>query len=452
VVFSILYVVVLKPLPWPASARLVQISESRRGGSNRLGAIAKNATYLAWRDHPATLESMAGWTVDTATFSDGIEPDRISVASVSATIFPLLGASPLVGALFTSQDESPTAGGPVVLSYALWQQKYGSSPGVLGRAVKINSEARRIVGVMPASFTTPDQDTRAWIPMYVPPVSDGKSDAKTISMVRHITNDYFAAMQIRMLAGRTFTAADSKSSQPVVIVNQAFADQYLEPPAVGRKIPAGEVVGVVDNVRQRSVTDPFQPDVYQAIAQLDKGEQYHMPRLVVRTAGPPVSLAPVMRALVREQDPGVALEDVTTMEDRLAASLAQPRMYTAWLGVFAFFALAVAAVGLFGVLSYSVAQRSREIGLRTALGTKPTDIVRLVLGQGLRMSLGGAAAGLALSFLLLKPLAALLYGVSAYDPWSYTVMILALLAVSTVACVIPARRASKLDPMRVLRA
>jgi putative ABC transport system permease protein len=265
---------------------------------------------------------------------------------------------------------------------------------------------------------------------------------------------------VRLIEGRAFTDADTTASLPVVVVNRTFATRYLGDAALGAKLPLQlnegqpdwEVMGVVDDLRQRSVTDPAQPEIFASYRQRATGFGSSEAYLVVRTASDPAAFVPTLRALVREQDPSLALESVMTMEDRLITSLARPRLYAVLLGGFAIFALAIAGVGLFGVLSYSVAQRAREIGVRTALGARPLDIVRLVVGQGLAMTLGGLAFGLAASFALVRYLSTFLYGVTVYDAVSFVAVPIVLAAVAGAACVVPARRAARVDPLRVLKA
>jgi hypothetical protein len=276
--------------------------------------------------------------------------------------------------------------------------------------------------------------------------------ASVHASIRQVTPGFLEAMGIRLVAGRFFSDADTATSMRVVIVNRAFAREYLGEPAVGQKLPSSQVVGVTEDVHQGSVTDPATPELYDCAWQLPDGIDWEDQRLVVRSAGDPLQLVPVLRGAVAQADRRVVVDDVRTMEDRVTRSLARPRLYAVLLAGFAAFALLIAAVGLFGVLSYSVAQRSREMGVRAALGARPSDIVRLVVGQGVAMAATGLAVGLLLCSLLLKPLSALLYGVTVHDPWSYALVAALLLAVSAAACAIPARRASRMDPLKVLRA
>jgi ABC-type antimicrobial peptide transport system permease subunit len=173
--------------------------------------------------------------------------------------------------------------------------------------------------------------------------------------------------------------------------------------------------------------------------------------LVVRTSSDPRALIPSLRDIAQGVAPAAPLESVLTMQDRVAGSLARPRLYAILLGAFAAFALLIAGVGLFGVLSYSVAQRSREIGVRAALGAQVRDIVGLVLRQSMAIALSGVAAGMVASFWIAQTLRQFLYGVTPRDALSFVLVGVVLLAVAAVATIVPAKRAATMDPVTVLR-
>ena len=773
IIFSVLYGVLLKPLPWAGADRLVRLSETRQGGANRFGAILTNATYRAWQDRPATIEGIGAYSSRPYTFSDGAATERVQVVEVTAALFPLMGARPALGTLFTSRDEQPGGAEVIVISHGFWQERFGGSRSALGRTVRLDGRGYQIVAVMAPGFDFPTRETRAWLPMFVPAVSNGKSHGWTVSIfsavarlrpgatprqaaaegtararrgedlglagtavfgssgvvdiaaaplleaetaevrpalviflaavglllatatanvaslqlaraasrrreiairsalgagtgrlarqllvesaligvaggllgvaiaaalrralpsllpadfprmadigldlpvlgvafglslitglsfgawpalqarrlalaeslaedglaplgsglrtrtsrarafvivlqvactcvllvgaallarsfqsllgvdrgfdphnvltaaipmpeasytgarraeiatnllarlravpgvraaavtvtlplmphellggftmparngtgtrsvraaIRQVSPGYFEALGIRLVAGRPFSERDTSASQPVAMVNRAFVKQYLDEPAIGQRLPSGEIVGVVEDVRHRGAVDAVQPEVYVAWPQLKEGLTADEPKVVIRTSTDPKALVETLRSLVRAQDASLALDDVGTMEDRVSTNVARPRLYAVLLGGFAGSALLIAAVGLFGVLSYSVAQRTREIGVRTAIGARPADIVGLVVRQGLAMTAWGAALGLAASLALAGYLKGLLFGVTATDGWSYAVVLGALLAATAVACALPARRAAKTDPLKALRA
>jgi putative ABC transport system permease protein len=200
----------------------------------------------------------------------------------------------------------------------------------------------------------------------------------------------------------------------------------------------------------RSIADPTQPEIYASYTQLSGGITSD-PSLVIRTAGDPAALAFDLRSIVRQEDASLALESVMTMSDRLVQSLARPRLYAVILGGFAIFAVLIAGVGLFGVLSYAVALRSREIGVRTALGAAPRDIVALVVRQSAVVTGAGVVLGLAGAYVLASSMSTVLYGVQPADAATFLAVPAVLTVVALAACVVPARRAASVDPLRVLK-
>jgi predicted permease len=284
---------------------------------------------------------------------------------------------------------------------------------------------------------------------------------------RQVSPGYFGAMGQRLVEGRDFTDADAASSQPWVIVNREFARKYLEGKALGWVLPGSgdkppastndrPIVGVVEDTVRRDVTDEPQPEIYyvashaadalsvQQVFASDLG-------LIVRASSDPRALVPALRAIAAAAAPDAPLESVMTMRDRVGESLAKPRLYAALLGTFAAFALVIAGVGLFGVLSYSVALRAREIGVRSALGAQVGDIIALVVRQALVIVAIGLAGGLLASWWIGAALRTFLYGVTPHDALSFAAVALVLLVVAIVATIVPARRAASVDPVSVLR-
>jgi putative ABC transport system permease protein len=277
---------------------------------------------------------------------------------------------------------------------------------------------------------------------------------------RFVSPNYFAAMGMRVRRGRGFTASDSPNSQMVVVVNETFVRRYLPVEPLGATVPitylpnshdGQTVVGVVDDVRQQGATDPPQPEIFFDYRQLSVGMMFGTPVVIARTSGDPARLLPTMARFAQEAQSGLVADSAMTMDDRLVTSLAQPRLYALLFGTFAVFALLVAATGLFGVLSYSVAQRGREIGVRTALGARPSDIASLVVKQALMITVAGSAIGLGAAFLLVTLIGTLLYGVTAHDGLTFALVPIAILAIAAMACYGPARRAAAISPLTMLR-
>jgi putative ABC transport system permease protein len=779
--FSVAYGVLLKPLPFANANRLVRLSETREGSTRIIRPLMTNATYLAWQQDSSTLDGLGGWSTETVTFTaDGRAPERLSVTDATASLFTMLDARPIVGSLFTAEQEVTDEDGLAVLSFDAWQRLYGGRPDVAGETIMLDGARRTITGVMSRDFAFPDRETQLWVPLHVPPVVNaspgkrialfdsigllkpgrtaiqaaaegtararsapdlgmvviavfgsrgpaaisatpllaamtgdvkpavmlflaavallfvaalanissmqlaramarrreiairaalgaggmqlarqlllenlivglagglagllvtvmlhralptllpadfprmtdvfvdwrvtlfaltlalaasiivgllpalmarrvqlvealvedslapmgggvrthvarmrtaimvgqvaiaaillvgatllsrsfvalthvdrgyepahlltaqlpmpsqlftgvrraaivdrlidrlkqvpgvthaastgvlplmrgeslmsfplpsrrpGESQVPVQTAVRIVSADYFATMGMRLAEGRAFSAADSQTSVPAVVVNRNFVRTYLPDGAIGVKMPVHfsehkdtwEIVGVVDDVRQRSATDPPKPELFACVCQIAQGVETSTPIVVVRTTDDPAKYVPTLRALVHEADPSIALESVMTMDERLSSNLARPRLYAVLLAGFGGFALLIAGVGLFGVLSYSVAQRVREIGVRTALGARPVDIARLIAGQGLAVTAAGAAVGLTSSFLLVRYLGTFLFGVSARDPSTFAGVGALIGLVSLAACAIPAMRAARIDPLKAMK-
>src|SRR5215204_5105330 len=274
------------------------------------------------------------------------------------------------------------------------------------------------------------------------------------------SDDYFQTMGVPLVKGRFFDARDTADSPPVAIVSEALARKYWpgEEP-VGKRITFNripntqdplwrEIVGVVGHVRNEGLEGESRGQYYVPYAQRPNSPDLF---IVVRTDGDPASLAPSVRGAVASVDRDLPVYRVTTMEKMVAESLMERRFSMFLFGVFAALALALAVVGLYGVMSYGVAQRTHEIGLRLALGAQGRDVLRMVVGQGMGLVAVGLGIGLVGAFLLTRLMSSLLYGVSAADPLTYAGITLLLGAVALLASYIPARRATKVDPMVALR-
>ncbi len=272
---------------------------------------------------------------------------------------------------------------------------------------------------------------------------------------RQVTPGYLAALRIPLVSGRWFSERDTQTSASVTVVNQAFAGRF-----VGAQNPLGkhlqvlgdpqkmrEIVGVVGNISHSALSDPKQPEMYVPYA------QYSPPtmEIVVRTAGNPASLAAALRELVHAIDKDETLSAVRSMDDVLDASVAQPRFSSGLLGLFAALALLLAAIGLYGLMAYSVTQRTNEIGVRMALGATRKDILTLVLKHGSLLAFAGIGLGLLVSAAATRLLTSLLFSVTPSDPQTFLGVALLLVVVALGACYIPARRATRVDPMVALR-
>lgn len=277
----------------------------------------------------------------------------------------------------------------------------------------------------------------------------------TETNVNDVGPGYFRTLKIPILRGREFTERDTADSPGVVIINQAFADRYWpgqEPlgrrlSVRGREAPLFEVIGVARTGKYNSLGEEPLPFFYQALSQSYKSDAI----LHVRTRGDETAAIEALRADARALSPGLVFFETTTMRERLGVALFPARVAGTLLGIFGFVALLLSAVGLYGVMSYSSSQRTREIGVRMVLGASRGDVARLVVFQGTRLAVIGTLLGLAAAFALTRLLSGFLHGVTATDPAIFLLAPILLLSVALLASYIPARRAARTDPMAALR-
>jgi putative ABC transport system permease protein len=272
---------------------------------------------------------------------------------------------------------------------------------------------------------------------------------------RQVDTGYFDAMGTRLLRGRTFNSGDSSSGLPVIVVNETTAKKYWprENPlgkhvAGSRDLVQREVVGVVADVKYNNLNSPNLQELYIPFEQMPWAAM----TLLVRSAGNQQTLSAAVRAKVAELDSGVPITHVSSMEEVVGTSLAEPRLILEFVTAFAGFALLLASIGLYGVMSYSVAARKREIGIRVSVGATPRDIFRLILSEGLRVTVIGIAIGLFASLALTRMISSLLFEVHATDPLAFSLAAIALVFAALLACYIPARRAIAVDPVSAIRA
>jgi predicted permease len=268
---------------------------------------------------------------------------------------------------------------------------------------------------------------------------------------------FFETMEIPVQLGRSLSPRDDASAPSVVVINQTLARRFFpDENPIGKRIRFNpdrpddvEIVGVAQDAKYTSLRDEIPPTIYVPWSQILPG--LGQMNFEVRTAGEPTSFLAAIREAVREVDVNLPLFDVKTQVEQASQSLAQERLFAALLSFFGALALALAALGLYGVLAHSVAQRTKEIGVRMALGAEARHVLRMVIGQGMLLVCVGIAAGLILAYWLTKWLSGWLYGVGATDPLTYGAIALLLAVVALLACRIPARRATKVDPMIALR-
>jgi putative ABC transport system permease protein len=280
-------------------------------------------------------------------------------------------------------------------------------------------------------------------------------------------------MGVRLLAGRWLEPRDDGGAPPVIVVNRSLARRFFgsEDP-VGQMVhldgrmdlPPQRVVGVVDDMRQGRLDQAPAPQFfvdYRQVLALTRARQMPVPAqerlafgflsFVVRTDGDPARLIGTVRSLIGRVDSNVGIDALLPMEQLVASSLTRQRFYAAVMGVFAAIAVLLSAVGIYGVLAYAVGQRTREFGVRTALGARNRDVLAMVLRQGLRLTSIGIGIGLAGAIALTRYIEGMLYNVTPLDPLTYLAVVVLFVAVTSLASYVPARRATRIDPMTALR-
>jgi putative ABC transport system permease protein len=269
---------------------------------------------------------------------------------------------------------------------------------------------------------------------------------------------YFSALGTPLLRGRDFLESDTATSPPVAIVNRTMADRYWPGTnPIGKQVGVPihafnmTVIGVVADVKHLSMRETPGPEIYVPFTQKPWPSMSTM-HVAVRTSGDPAKATAALRAAIAAVDPDVPLANVATLSTIVGDAVAQPRFSMYLLGAFGGIAALLACIGLYGAVSYAVAARVQEIGIRLALGATPAEVLKMVLRQGLRVTTAGIAIGLVAAVASGRAVAAFLYGVEPTDPLTYVAVAAALLAAGCLACYLPARRATRIDPMSAMRA
>ncbi|HXY16359.1 MAG TPA: ABC transporter permease [Terriglobales bacterium] len=297
----------------------------------------------------------------------------------------------------------------------------------------------------------------SWV-RYTPVLADGQPDVPLAQRpfidIEAISPQWFQTLRVPIRAGRSFTDADNAQAPKVIVVNESFAHRFWpnqnpigKHVVVGRWPDPAAVVGVAADIKNRGLAQETQAQIYLPFPQLPWGRM----NLLVRTAVPPLSLTSAIRGQIAAVDPDQPVTSIETVDNLVDASRAQARFITFLLGAFSVTALILAVIGIYGVLSYSVTQRQHELGIRLALGAQRSDVLLLVLKQGLRLAVVGIAIGLVAALLLTNLMSSMLYHVGARDLATFALTPLIFLAIALLASYLPARRTAKLDPMDTLR-
>ena len=382
------------------------------------------------------------------------------VAELALAVMLLIGAGLVVKSLWRLQQVDAGINPERVLTMALplRGQRYNQPQQLKDFCARLLEQTQALPGVQAAALSDS-------LPPDMPSGSDnftieGQSvveQERPVAYFIRVSPDYFRALGVRLRSGRYLTAADIADAPQVVLINETMQRRFFpnENP-IGKRLNLGsarepdweQIVGVVGDVKYNGLPDEVQPALYLSTAQAPTS----VLSLVLKTnVADPLSLTAAVSSEIRKLDSQLPIARIMTLEQRLANATSQARFRTTLIALFAVIALILACIGIYGVMSYSVAQRAHELGLRMALGAQTHDVLKLVLGQGLQLTLAGTGAGLAAAFGLTRLMKNLLFGVSATDPLTFAGIALLLLVVAVLTCWLPARRATKVDPMVALR-
>jgi putative ABC transport system permease protein len=400
--------------------------------------------------------------------------DALVIAEMALAVVLLTGAGLMLRTLWSLEhiDLGFRPSGVLTMRVSLPETTYKTGADVVGFYTRLNDGVRALPGVVSAGAAralplgSTIGDWGAVVDGYTPPPgAAAKGDWEIV------TDGYIEAMGETVLRGRSFTAADNANSQFVGLINEEMARRYWSgrDPIGGRfrisrrlPLPWITVIGIVKDVRHNGVTTPMKEKFYipqsqwtRASLQIDADHEPVSPirsmTLVVKSAGDPSSLTPAVRDIVRRIDPNLPVADVRTMNDVVGAAFSTPRFTSVLLSIFAALALTLSAIGIYGVLSYVVSRRTREIGIRVAIGAGRWQVLRMVMGGGLSLALVGIGAGLVMAFGVTRLLRGLLHGVTPLDPVTFVTVGAGLTAVAALASLVPAWRASRVNPVVALK-
>ncbi len=402
------------------------------------------------------------WLKEGGRTSGGSSRPRLRgalvVAEVALTLVLLVGAGLLIRSFARLMDVEPGFKAENLLTFRISPaSKYRRLPERLAFYQQLIGRLSVLPGVesVGASTTLPFTGTDLGGSLSIEGRPAPGGGENPTARFHSVTQDYFATMAIPLLAGRLFLEQDTGESQAVTVINETLARRYWpgENP-IGRRLKNRfggdkllEVVGIVRDTQQMGLDSGVKPEIYVPYTQ----RPWSFMTFAIRSSGDPLSLAGAVRSQLSAVDKDVPIYSIATMEQRMSDSVSQRRFNMVLLGLFAAVALALAVVGIYGVMSYTVTQRTHEIGIRTALGARPGDVMKLVIGRGMALALTGVGIGLTASFALTRLMNNLLFGVSASDPLTFALIALTLTGVAFLACLVPARRATKVDPIVALR-
>ncbi len=386
--------------------------------------------------------------------------NTLVVLEVASALVLLVGAGLLIKSFWQLQKVDPgfNPDNGLTVSLTLPRTKYPEETQQVAFFEQLLEKVSALPGVQAAgagnSLPLGNDIVQSFAVQGRPPLPPGAIQTTNLYPV---SADYFKAMGIPLLRGRLFTERDTKDAPRVAVINETMAKKmFPDEDPIGKRLTFDtgasnpdwdEIVGIVGDVMQYGLDQATPMQTYEPHTQQPQSSM----TLVVRTAGDPTEQTAAIRNAVLQLDKEQPIFNIRTLDQRLSTSIAQQQFSMLLLGVFAAVALVLAAVGIYGVLSYAVTQRTHEIGIRMALGAGQRDVLKLVVRHGMLLTLLGVVAGLAAAFALTRLMTTLLFGVSATDPLTFSLIALLLIMVALLACWIPARRATKVDPMIALR-
>jgi hypothetical protein len=512
-IFSVFHGVLLRPLPYPEQDRLVFIHDwSKETPFDPVSYL----NFVAWREQQQSFTTIGVARPWQFSYVGPNETERLNGAVASYDVFAAIGLAPIRGRLFTAEDDKPGAERTVVLRASLWKRLFGGRDSVIGEKIKLAGELHTVIGVLPDDFRVPLEGAELWtpishsltgeelqhgyrpgglyayarlkpgvslesaaanmrvlaagldkehpsgglVPMLLPLATAGAGEVRPILYLLLGAAGFVLLIACANVAGRAFDERDDWQSPRVVIIDTLFADkEFRGRNPIGQHIWTGgtppqhdadwmEIIGVVGHINTLGPGQPSLPQVHFPIQQTIPQSM----GFAVRAEREPVAVAPSLRVALREVADDLSMASVRTMDQLFASNIANQRLVVTLLGAFAALALLLAGVGLYGVVSYSVSQRTREIGIRVALGATSRSVVRMTMQQGATLAGAGLVIGLAAALALTRLLQSLLFETSPHDPGVYAVVAAGLLGVAVLACWLPARRAAKVDPVIALRA
>lgn len=387
------------------------------------------------------------------------------ISELALSVVLLIGAGLMLRSLvrLTTVDPGFDADGQLTFSVVMMPRKYADESSMLSFSERLSSQLAAVPGIQHAGFTThlplsgQNLENGFEVDGYVP----ANADDVPVAGMRGVSDDYFAALGARLKAGRVFTPVDRSNSQPVAIVNEAFALRYFGGSnPIGRRLREGGypnwrvVVGVISDVKHSGPAAEARPEVSLPYSQLTFGFLNAWARgiyVVVRGQMATSALTTSARAVVHSMDPDMSMNQPRALADYASEAISQPRFRAILLSAFAGLAIALASVGIFGVLSYFVTQRTREIGIRMALGASSGDILRMVVGRGLLVTAVGLALGVIAAIPLTRSVESLLFEVKPLDAATIVTVIVGLALVAGLASYLPARRALRIAPITALQ-